>query len=1010
MAQTVDSAKFDFITDLSDINQLIARLKTVSITTKELAEATKYLTQLSRANAAEQRAAIADLNKLTAQSRLQTQQEREAAAATRASINEIQRKRQELKLQNEQMGKAANGMNQFRGSIDLLRGSMGGLAAVIGVNSFLDFTTNIFNAQSQIQAFKLSLDALLKDKTASAGLFAEVKEFVKESPFQFEETVTSVQKLISSFKAVGLSADEIQKKTIPVLRSLGNSASALGLGDEGLKRLIYAFTQVQSAGKLMGTELRQINETGIPMLSLLAEQTGIKIQDMAKAISDGKISFEIFEKAILSAGNAGGVFAGLMDIQAQTVAGRISNLKDTVFYAMGQIGDYFQGTGKSFLSFATSVVEGLAGTEAAFARTMTVVKNLAQFFASYKALQILLTAKNYLMAESQKAVNLVVEEGVLAKQASIAKAVEMTNAETAEAAAINQTRLAISAKTAEELKLIEVEMKAMNRMTLKQEGYRNEILLLEKQIAETWKLIEANLQLTASNKQDIISKNELIATNQKEIVTLQEKLAQQEKIIVSNRQGRADKALSIKTIKDEILAKRQLVITTEQQVKAMELENLELKKINLQKEKNIATNGKHINSNQAEIASIEKKILAKEKEIGVSRAASMQIAAEMAATDANTAAKIKATTVLGRLATATKAWAANLYATMGPMVAWTAGIYAVIKAFEMLSDAQEESRMSTLKGAIANNEEANSMIVKNKLANQEINNLSKLKEGSDEYRIAAKRIIDQYPDYFKGMDASTASMKDFNSSIRSSNSLLSTNIALLAQQARLDFNSDKIKTLQQSLSKAAQNDLFKNVDFSDLEKASGQLKRMLSQSGRDTGTGLYIAEQLKNLQDLKKYQTNVIEINKQSDKIEKERINKQRSNLEAERGIALKKSKNNEERLKINEEYDRKIEFLNNSQLEKEGKFATELEKAGDKKAQGIKASGQKQKQARQEIISDLEKSLRAEATALQEAEDNWRNGYDIKYNLYLADMENAKNNIKDKEKLKAKELEIETK
>jgi len=215
-------------------------------------------------------------------------------------------------------------------------------------------------------------------------LTSDLKQFTVETPLNFEEVIKSASQLVGSFKAAGASSQEIGTQVPQILESLGNSAAALG-GDDRLGRLIYAFSQVQATGRLMGTEVRQITETGFPLLSVMAQQTGMKVEELKTEIKDGKVSFEMFQKAILAAGNSGGVFAGSMDIMANTVGGRVDKMKESVFFALANIGNQFNDTAKTVINFGTSLIQSLFGTESAVKSTIDVVSTLVRSWVAYKA-------------------------------------------------------------------------------------------------------------------------------------------------------------------------------------------------------------------------------------------------------------------------------------------------------------------------------------------------------------------------------------------------------------------------------------------------------------------------------------------------------------------------------------------------------------------------------------------------------------------------------------------------
>jgi tape measure domain-containing protein len=174
---------------------------------------------------------------------------------------------------------------------------------------------------SEYQQSRIAFDTMLGSAEKGQKMMKELSDFAKKTPFNLPQVVEGAKSLL----AYRISADKI----IPTFNALGNIAA--GVGREKLPQLTLAFGQVRTAGKLTGQELRQFTEAGVPLLDVLAQQSGktasqIK-EDMEKGIAP---SFGEVEKALFSMSEKGGTFYNLMEKQSQTFAGRMSNIGDTV--------------------------------------------------------------------------------------------------------------------------------------------------------------------------------------------------------------------------------------------------------------------------------------------------------------------------------------------------------------------------------------------------------------------------------------------------------------------------------------------------------------------------------------------------------------------------------------------------------------------------------------------------------------------------------------------------------
>lgn len=335
------------------------------------------------------------------------QQEKESV---RLSTEQQRLYNQQLRNKALESKNASDASSSLFNSLNSLTKLRSELITLFGAYSIGSFAQQMVEAQSKVESFQLGMKNLLGEKFG-AKLTDDLKKFTVETPLNFENVIEYTNKLVGAFKATGASSREIQEQVTPILESLGNTAAALGGGDR-LGRLIYAFTQVQATGRLMGTEVRQITETGFPLLAVMAQQSGKSVQELQKDISDGKVGFEQFQKAILSAGKEGGVFAGSMDIMANTVQGRIDKMKETVFFALANIGNQFNDSAKNVINFASSIIDSLFGTEDATKKTIDVVRNAVIAWATYE----LIIRKN---SAAQVAWNAVQKIGLIIKGEAI---------------------------------------------------------------------------------------------------------------------------------------------------------------------------------------------------------------------------------------------------------------------------------------------------------------------------------------------------------------------------------------------------------------------------------------------------------------------------------------------------------------------------------------------------------------------------------------------------------------
>lgn len=176
----------------------------------------------------------------------------------------------------------------------------------------------------------IAFTTMLGSAEKADSFLRELADFAKRTPFTLKGIETASRKLL----AVGFAAEDV----IPVMTDVGNIASGLGLGQEGLDRLILNLGQVQAQGKLTGRELRDFAVAGIPLLDELANSLGKTSAEIQEMVSAGEITTKDVLAAFKKMGSAGGRFENLMEKQMKSAAGQFSNFQDSVELLQRELG------------------------------------------------------------------------------------------------------------------------------------------------------------------------------------------------------------------------------------------------------------------------------------------------------------------------------------------------------------------------------------------------------------------------------------------------------------------------------------------------------------------------------------------------------------------------------------------------------------------------------------------------------------------------------------------------
>ncbi|GAA4464216.1 hypothetical protein GCM10023189_43200 [Nibrella saemangeumensis] len=313
-----------------------------------------------------------------AQNRARVSQFEEARKQeTIAFRGEIQRQNMELKAALQEQLIELRNQGQFWRDIRSL------IAAAFGVYEVYEFTKAVIDAKSKVDSFRMGLTQMLGSKQEADQLTRELLDMAKRTPFEVEQ----LMQVTFMLKGMGVATREL----LPTLEQLGNMAAVVG--QDRLPLIAKAYTDVMNKGKLMKQEINQFAENGVPLYDLLAESMGKTRQEVVKMAEDHTISFEMVKKAIRDASDVGGRYYNMMAIQAQTLGGQMSNLKDAFFVAKAVVGDYFEnGLGKGVKTIR-EFTELTIGSEAAVKRTVNVITAGVSAWAAYRIAMELVAAQ-----------------------------------------------------------------------------------------------------------------------------------------------------------------------------------------------------------------------------------------------------------------------------------------------------------------------------------------------------------------------------------------------------------------------------------------------------------------------------------------------------------------------------------------------------------------------------------------------------------------------------------------
>lgn len=249
----------------------------------------------------------------------------------------VRRVADDLETVSKQSKKATSGIKGFADKCNKMTGALSAIAAVQLGSVFTGMAGGILNmgiasvqAAAQMRQYEIAFQTMLKSAEAGTQMLRDLQQFAAETPFDVPGVVSAGQQLM----AFGFKAEEI----IPMLTNLGDAASGLGLGTEGVSRLAYASGQMQTSGKLNAQDMMQLTSAGISAWDMLAQAAGKTVAEMKDLCSKGAIDSKAAVQTIVAGMNE--QFGGMMAKTSDEVAGLLANIEETAGNTSAAVGKY----------------------------------------------------------------------------------------------------------------------------------------------------------------------------------------------------------------------------------------------------------------------------------------------------------------------------------------------------------------------------------------------------------------------------------------------------------------------------------------------------------------------------------------------------------------------------------------------------------------------------------------------------------------------------------------------
>lgn len=277
-------------------------------------------------------------------------------------------------IRNELSGLTATA-NSEANKIDTTFKNIGlSVGAYFSGTALIGFTQQIIQVRGEFQKTEIAFQTMLGNKAQASQLMGEMVNLAAKTPFSLQEVSNGAKQLL----AFQIPANEV----VDTLTRMGNIAAGLSVP---IERINLVYGQVKAKGKLMGDDLRQFTEAGIPMVAELAKKFGTSTTEITAMVSAGKIGFNDVKDVLFSLTNEGGMFFNLMEQQSKSLSGKISNLGDAFDQMLNDIGKSQEGA-------LSSGIDGLAYLVENYKSVLDVIGGLVVAYGSYRAALMTISA------------------------------------------------------------------------------------------------------------------------------------------------------------------------------------------------------------------------------------------------------------------------------------------------------------------------------------------------------------------------------------------------------------------------------------------------------------------------------------------------------------------------------------------------------------------------------------------------------------------------------------------
>lgn len=251
------------------------------------------------------------------------------------------------------------------------------------VSGFGDAVKAGVSYNATLETSRLKWETLLGTQEKANKMLKDIEKFAADTPFD----KMGVEAMATQLHNAGFQGQALFDQ----ITKFGDMAGAYGIQSDSLQEMVRQYAQVKQAGVAYTEDLNILQDRGVPIYKALAKELGISTAEVKKWTSDGKVSAEVYQKALDSLAKT---VEGGMEKQSKSFSGMISTLQDNMSQLAGilakPIFDFLATQLQKLMPFVDAVISslnenGLMGTIQKFApQAMPYIQAVIGIFNTLK--------------------------------------------------------------------------------------------------------------------------------------------------------------------------------------------------------------------------------------------------------------------------------------------------------------------------------------------------------------------------------------------------------------------------------------------------------------------------------------------------------------------------------------------------------------------------------------------------------------------------------------------------